>query len=263
MIRKWIVPLLFLCFTRYAGLASDTLQWKIKEGDGYRLHYTPADASGLASLVRNLAAGREKVTLFFDQPFRKSFDVYVFPDRASLDRQWEKDWKLPGFKSECWMVASGTASRLDLLSPNSWARDACEHRSSDSNAVQQIITHELTHVFHGQQNPVGGFDDMDEMAWLIEGLATYASGQLTEQKLKQVRDSIAAGRTPASLGECWTGNLRYPRAGSIVRYIDRTYGRKKLYSLLAYTQSAGVLAALGTTEGELLGAWKREIILEF
>jgi hypothetical protein len=39
---------------------------------------------------------------------------------------WQKDWNEPRFKSECWMVASGVASKLDVISPKSWDKQACD-----------------------------------------------------------------------------------------------------------------------------------------
>jgi hypothetical protein len=60
--------------------------------------------------------GINSVNEFFGSGFSKSFDVYVHPSRLSLDSTWQKDWQMPEFKSECWMVASGTHNKLDLIS---------------------------------------------------------------------------------------------------------------------------------------------------
>ncbi len=239
--------------------AGDSLPWTNKDCAGYRLYYTKTDSSFAPTLENWIGDARTAVFQFFHRPFKNEFNVYVFPDRKSLDHEWAQDWKIDGFKSECWMVASGVARRFDLLSPLAWDREACDHRSNDSTAIRQIILHELVHVFHGQQNPRPGFDDMEAMAWLVEGLATWASGQLTEGKLKQVRESLAAGNIPASTGELWKGSLRYQQAGSLIRYIDRRYGREKLFSLLKATNTQEALQELNITESALMEAWQKNL----
>jgi len=181
--------------------------------------------------------------------------MYVFPHRASLDEQWARDWKQPGFKAECWMIASGVADRLDLLSPRTWERQACDHNGNDSQEVRQVILHELVHVFHAQQNPLPGFDGMDELSWLIEGLATYVSGQLTEDKIKSVRRQLADGVAPASLADFWKGKLRYQQAGTLIKFIDERYGRDKLISILGLTDLPSILEILATTEIGLIQSW--------
>jgi len=154
------------------------------------------------------------------------------------------------------MVASGVAKRLDVLSPQRWKQEACEHNGNDSVEIQQIITHELTHVFHAQYCINHTFDGMDDLAWLLEGVATYVSGQLTDEKIKSVKEQIAAGRSPETLADFWKGKVRYQQAGSLMMYIDQKYGREKLFALLSLTSLHEMMKTLNTTEKELIAAWK-------
>ena len=92
------------------------------------------------------------------------------------------------------MVASGVASKLDMLSPLQWAKESCEHDYADKLKTQQIIAHELVHVFHGQLNVSPDFSDVTNLDWFVEGLATYASGQLDKVRTKPQTHLIISGR---------------------------------------------------------------------
>lgn len=231
-------------------------EWKVKKEKGFWLYYQSVDAAEKNNYARFFKTGISQIRSFFDQDYKALFLVYVHPGRPSLDSTWRVDWKAPDFQSECWMVASGISGRVDMLSPRQWSSSACEHDYNDKKETQQLITHELVHVFHGQHNASKDFSAVEGMDWFVEGLAAYASGQVTEEKLKAVSTALKENKIPASLQNFWTGKLRYPLSGSVVRYIDLTWGRKKLVSLLSYATLADLLKALDTTEEKLMAGWK-------
>src|SRR5262245_48835067 len=119
------------------------LDWKKKEFTDFHLYYTTPDEAIISTLEKDVHAGIKETKSFFDLPFKKRFDVYIFPNRDELNKQWRKDWNMPDFNSQCWMVASGVANRLDVLSPLSWKKEACDHNPSDSVEISRIIFHEL------------------------------------------------------------------------------------------------------------------------
>lgn len=153
------------------------------------------------------------------------------------------------------MVASGVSTKLDVLSPLSWDKEACEHRYADEMKTQQLFAHELVHVFHGQHNPSPDFSNTDRIDWFIEGLATFASGQCDSDRIASVKKALTANETPASLDNFWKGNLKYGLSGSMVMYLDAQYGRNKLKELLGYTTKEEVLNALGTSEADIMTGW--------
>ncbi len=205
-------------------------------------------------------AGMQSTAGFFSAPYEHSFDVYVHPTRRSLDSTWRVDWKMPDFKSECWMVASGVATRLDLLSPATWDTAACEHLTADRVGTQRVITHELVHVYHGQNNPSPDFGDVSGLDWFVEGLATYASGQCDSTRMAQVRNAVAANDVPRSLEKFWTGKWKYGLSGSAVMYIDVKYGRTALVGLLKFARLADLLSSLHTPESDFLSGWRTFIL---
>ena len=239
--------------------SSAPLQQGFIQGKFYRLHYDPVDKTEAEKIARWLDQGHTELITFFSIDFKSEFDVYIFSIRDSLDAQWQKDWNMPGFKSQCWMVASGIGHRLDILSPRVWQAQACEHDSRDEEATRKLVLHELIHVFHGQHNPSPTFDSIVNMDWFVEGLAVYASGQLDKDRYDRARSSIRNGQVPEQLAELWKGADRYGFAGSMVQYIDIQYGRDVLTQLMGQTKASDVLEILDTSEVKLMEDWTEYI----
>ena len=159
------------------------------------------DKDVAASLKPYIQQGQQKVERFFSQPFKQAFEVEVFPDRAAFDKYFHKRWKIP--KTEAWMVASGVADRMVILSPRVWKTQAAEHDPADAEHLRELIAHELVHVYHGQHNPRPDFDGMDDSGWLVEGLAVYVSGQLKRSHRTAARDALKTGKAPTRLADAW------------------------------------------------------------
>ena len=240
------------CAGRGVGADPPSALWRESPGRGYTLHYAQGHRADARDVARRVDKGRREVEAFFGSPCPRAFDLRVFPDRASLTAVWRQAWGAPEFEPQCWMVASGTASALAILSPSAWKTEACEHDPEDRQATQKLITHELVHVYHGQVNPDPEFDGAEEIGWFVEGLAVLASGQLDEKRLARARAAVAAGKGPARLQDAWSGPDRYGIAGSLVSYLDRAQGRATLLRLMKLTSNGEILAALGLTEEELL-----------
>lgn len=249
-----ISQLIFLSLP-FLGWYTPQNNWITEDHLAYSLRYNSIDTNDLRAYENLIDNGITEVQDFFDSPFINKFDIAIHPSRQSLDSTWQNNWNLPTFKSECWMVASGVAFKMDLLSPKDWKDEACEHDYSDIKKTQQLITHELIHVFHGQFNPSPDFNNVEGLDWFIEGLATYASGQCDPVRLSQIKKSIANNTTPKNLDGFWTGNLKYGLSGSLVMYIDKKYGREKLKKLITFTKKSEILAELNISEKALLIEW--------
>lgn len=225
--------------------------WNVISRENYALYYQDTDSLYLMEYENIFHFGIQSVSEFFGEPYPDNFNIRVHPNRASLDSTWQADWQMPDFQSECWMVASGIASKLDLISPVRWDSLSCEHSYNDASATQQLITHELIHVFHGQYNPSPDFSDVSGIDWFVEGLAVYASGQLDPERLRMLKAAYSEQSLPVSLQDFWTGKNRYGLSGIAVKYIDDTYGRPKLKELLGYNDLQGILTALDISEADL------------
>ena len=264
--QRCILPVLGFLLLRppwaCAEPTGDPEVWHCLPSDAFRVYYTGRDSSFATELVSVATGAQLAASSFFGHPFTSRFDIFLFPDRQSLDRQWRRAWGDSTFRSECWMVAGGVADRLDILSPRVWKTESCEHEPGDSLGFRRLLTHELVHVFHGQHNPRPTFDGLDSLSWFIEGVATYASGQLDPRRLAETRSLVRDGKVPVSLGAFWTGRARYGMAGSMVLFIDQMYGRPVLYQLLTFKEQAGMLDLLGVSEESLLASWKKFVLTD-
>ncbi len=220
-------------------------EWRMEEHDGYRLHYQVAEPEEISTYRNLIQTGMENVEKFMKSEFISSFEVYIHPNRLSIGQTWRQDWNYPEFKSECWMVASGIANKMDLLSPGRW-----------EDQTGWLIIHELFHVYHGQRNASPDFSELCGLDWFAEGFATYASGQCDPQRMAEVKKAVKNGNAPDALDNFWEGKLLYGLSGSVVMYIDQTYGRDKLAELLVFNQKSEMLESLGLTEEKLLEEWK-------
>ena len=256
-----LVVIITINFLSNAHGDNQNLKWFSKTTNIYVLHYTENNSGLVDELASYIDKGIETIEKYFGEPFVKKFHVYVFPSRQSLEKQWSKDWGIQNFKSECWMVASGVANRLDLLSPAAWKTEACEHNSENNEHVQKLITHELVHVYHGQHNPVPDFAGMDDLGWFVEGIAVLVSGQLDSTRTNQLIEAKEQNKLPAHLKNAWSGKYRYTVCGSIADFIARKYGRKVVLHLLECSNEEQVMKLLETNEAELLSDWTHGIVL--
>lgn len=223
----------------------------------FTVQITGGRADGLAAQIsQGVKSGSRTVTAFFGKDYAKPFDVEIFVTRAALDSAVKKRWGMSA--TENWMVAMGVADKLFILSPRVWKGEGPDHDGDDPNHVQQILTHELTHVYHAQTCPEPEFEGMDAAAWFVEGLATYVAGQL-DGRFSSAKQAIAEGKAPTKLEDAWTGRYRYGVAGSMVRYVDKTFGRTKLLELMKLKDNASMLKALGLSEARFIEGWRKSI----
>ena len=253
--RPWIRALFLTTLTIVAAtlLGEET---EPRDDVEMSLAFEAADAEVVKDLERYAVAGRKRIVDFFGLPFLAPFDFRVFPDRASFDGFFEAEWGIP--ETQCWWVAAGIGKGLIMLSPRVWATDACEHDGEDAAHVKGIVMHELVHVFHAQLNP--GLEELEEIGWFIEGLATYVSGQLDdEDRIARLKAALDDGPLIERLEDGWSGPHRYGIAGTLVEVIDQRYGREVVKKLLRLDTEAEVLELLDVTENELLSMWRKHV----
>lgn len=210
----------------------------------------PPAAAASDPLAARIAAAERTVVAFFGAPLAPYQLARVSTHRAMVEFAHHK-WEVP--ELPCFAVAMGSGSTLLLLEPATWSREACDHAHDSDRDIDRVIAHELVHVFHGQHRPSDPeFAGADDAAWFVEGLATFASGQLDARREAQLRDLVAAGKAPTRLADAWSGPARYAVAGALVRAIERKFGRAMLARLLARSTTAEILSDLAISEPELL-----------
>jgi len=254
------LTLLFLLITTTAMcFAQSEISNIEKKYHGFSLVYSSADSSIVSSIATMISQGNRIVTDYFNHPFKQDFKARVFASRHDLDVQWQKDFHDTTFHSECWMVAAGDGNGMSILSPIVWKEQSCEHNPNDTLEMKRVLTHELVHVYHGQYNPNHDFAGLDSLAWFVEGLATFVSGQYDEKRIQQVKNLISQNKEPNQLKNFWTGKERYALAGSMIAFINTKYGKEKVFELLSQTDQKEMLKMLNTTEAQLIVSWKKSI----
>jgi hypothetical protein len=199
MIRQALLQLSVLIFPIFLQPALAQGQWIVEKQQTYTLYSTLADEAFMDEYKTYFENGKNSIEAFFRNRFAREFSIYVHPSRASLDSTWQKDWEMPDFISECWMVASGVAEKIDIISPIKWDCIACEHSWQDSLKTQRLINHELVHVYHGQKNRRHDFSDINGLDWFVEGLAVYASGQCDDERMNAVKRMLAENTASAEI----------------------------------------------------------------
>jgi hypothetical protein len=202
----------------------------------------------------------KRITGFFATPYQKSVTVKVLPSRKAFDEAVFKRWKME--PTQPWMVGAAGSDVLFVLSPRVWKSEAQEHNPDDSKEISEIVCHELVHSYHTQLNPQRELEGLEPMAWFVEGLATYVSGQLESRHKRVALREIIEGRAPGSLEKAWSGRGRYGVAGSMVRFVDERFGRKKVIELLKKTTNEAAMVTLGTTEAQFLADWRGWVEME-
>lgn len=224
----------------------------------FRLESRPDDGELVAELAPILREAVASVERFFGAPYPHPFTVTILPARAAFDASFPPEWGIA--KTDCWMVATGVAEGVRLLSPRVWEQEACEHDPADEPHLRGVLAHELVHVYHGQHNPSPDFVDVIGIDWFVEGLATLASGQLEDEKLLDARAALESGAGPSTLAAAWTGRYRYGVSGSLVAFVEHELGRARFPELLAATSGEELLALIGTSEEELLERWRAWVL---
>ena len=230
-----------------------------EEHAGYRLEYVAADRTVAQSLVPMIDRGRQTAEQFFATTYPSSFVVRVFPDRAALTAHWRDVWNQPTLQTQCWEIAGGWATELDILSPSVWRTEACAHDGSNSSHVANVVAHELVHVLHGQRN--SAFLSLAAAApWIVEGMAAFASGQWAADYAGSVRATVSGGFAPEAFAALWTSPANYALAGSVFSYVNQRFGVVAVRQLLTVRTGAELLTALSTDATTLLREWRAWVL---
>jgi hypothetical protein len=207
MRSRYLILLTIVSVLLFISWITPGEKWLTEKHKGYTLLYSSEDKMNIKEYNKLIKNGITSVKIFFYSSYTKEFNIFIHPGRHSLDSTWQKDWNMPEFKSECWMVASGVALKLDMISPKRWDKEACEHIYSETKKTQQLITHELVHVYHGQLNVSPDFSHVEGIDWFVEGLATFASGQCDSLRIADVKKAIRDNKIPENLDKFWQVKL--------------------------------------------------------
>ena len=233
--------------------------WVSLRESGVTVEYMAVDSSIGPRLLQWAVDGRRAVEVFFGRAVEGPFTVRVYPDRATMEPEWRAVFEAPGMVFQCWMVANATASLVLVLAPRAWAAEACGHDGTDPVHIQRILAHEIVHVLHRNLNPDPRLSALYPSWWLVEGLATVASGQFDTGMRAEAVDALRAS-PPAQLERIWTSDAAYALSGSLVDYLDSTLGRALLVALMRTRDEPAILELIAQDEAALLERWRAHVL---
>ncbi|MBK7130950.1 MAG: hypothetical protein IPM74_18370 [Crocinitomicaceae bacterium] len=253
-----IIAGFFFCCNNSESLTNEELSEGTAPFDSiFDLHYASIESPYSNVMELWIVRSISKIESFFSKKFLEKFDVFIYSERDSLDKVLALNYNIPNFRSECWLVAIGERLRIDLLSPRVWSSQSCEPGANDTNAIYQIVTHELVHVFHQQH--CQNIQRNENMQWFTEGLAVYVSGQLGNVPDTTIKNLLLEADSPESLIDLKNNPYNYNLSGSLVEYIDENYGRNVVFKMISIEDASELLENLKVSEAQLIVEWKESI----
>lgn len=226
----------------------DRYQWEHKEGDGFVVHWTTGQGEIGQVALEIMAELLPKMGRFYDVEMEEPVALYIYPSAAALQSIFDSEW-IGG-------VATPSGNRLFLPAAN--ARTAVVD-------FRRQIPHELSHLYFAQLSRPAG---QQTTKWLDEGLAVYFEDPpnrgyapvLTtafEQK-STIPFELLCDQFPTQSADQIL--LAYAQSGSMINYIDQTFGRQAINELLDGVEdglACGHLVqnSLGISLEELQGRW--------
>ena len=167
-----------------------------------------------------LKAATPKLNRFFATKLKPGFPrVILLPDRKTIDY-------LRGDKTKSWLVGwVDSRQNIFMLKRSVFPRHS-SHPSSKSY-FSYLLVHELVHVYTLELTK----SSPAVPAWVLEGLAVYLSGQITQiQKPQRLRHFLKKFEDyPAQV---------YSEAPFAIEALIKRHGKKRLLSLLRSLASA-------------------------
>ena len=260
--RRFVLAVIITCLAACGGTTppapsgATADEWTTFTASGLTIRAVRADADLVPLVGSAISDGERLATGFFGAAPLQPFTIAIYPDRSTLTDHWRAAWQAPAFQPQCWLIAAAWAVELDLLSPRAWSRDACGHDAGNQTHIRNVLAHEVVHVMHAQLGQHPNLNSLLDVQWFFEGLAVYVSGMLDVDYAGIVPAKLSAGFAPRTFAEVWADPGNYPVSGSIVRYMDRRFGRAAVRGLLDARSTATILSRLGISEADLLSGWR-------
>lgn len=206
--------------------------WESKELDSFRVLYPKNSKTPFDQLTqKNISLGVQKARAFLQQNYTRPINVVLVDDRQQLEQivgHATDGTALP--KKDMVIEVRGVAStcheKFHLLSLNTWGT-----------------------------SPL----------WISEGMAVACDGIWWGFELHSLTNYLMKNDKLPSLNDLFKNSngfrkldsrFSYPMAGSLIKFIDDTYGREKLIQLW---QTGKIEASLGMEISELEVSWKKHV----
>lgn len=213
-------------------ISKPSSQWEIVKSESYSLFY-PLGSTILSdgNMLEEVNKGVVKAMVFLGEPYTKPINVVLVDDRDIIEQllgQATDGTALPkkDMVVEVRGVASSCHEKFHLLSLNAWG------------IPKQYISEGMAVACDG--------------VWWGYSLHELAHYLLKENLLPDMKSIIKNNKSFRGLDS----RFSYPMVGSLMQFIDQTYGRD---ALLRLWKTGNIDKSLGLSAEDLDNAWKNEI----
>ncbi len=232
-------------------------QWRSKEDDGITIKWVWAEGEETADDLINQAfdiarQAREEISSRLQSPSLDPITFYIYPSLTDL----QLALRLSG---EEWVGGEARPEVGVILLANPLTQ-------ASAPQLRRDIPHEMTHLLLYRQLGKEGYRDLP--TWLNEGLATLFEQSPDPTYATTLEKAIASGSIIHLTQLCYPFynlpddrvRLAYAESGSVVQYIQQSYGWSAIRTLLTtYADGVGcehgVQRVLGMDLGELERSW--------
>lgn len=235
------------------------LKYTIKYFEGARVIFCDRDANAVDETCKYALTGiRRGLRFFLLPPGFPLMNIFIAPDREEYDRLVSHLTKVPTSKGR---LGQPQGHDLYLISPNVWPISVHPDYlgpdgACDRKVYRQFIEHEIIHMIEEYSSPRNAMEIRPQ--WWGDGIAVYATGQYSDRiNRKEMEKDLSAEKFPR-LAEM-KGRDAYVWGWSLVRFIEKRFGRGALKRIIKESYTADIPAFLKLRRKEFESEWRKAV----
>ncbi len=201
---------------------------------------------------------RKGLRFFLLPPAFPLINIFIAPDRKEYDKLVSHLTKIPTGKGR---LGQPQGQDLYLISPNAWPTDVHPDYlgpdgACDKMVYRQFLEHEIVHMIEEYSSPKNAMKIRPQ--WWGDGIAVYATGQYGDRiNREEIKKDLAADKLPQIIG--LKGREAYVWGWSLVRYIEKYFGREILKKIMLESCTEDILGFLKLRKNKFELEWRAAI----
>lgn len=235
------------------------MRYNIKHYKGARVIYLDRDADAVETTYKHAMSGIRKGLRFFGLPPEfPLINIFIAPRRTEYDKLVSHLTKVPTSKGR---LGQTQGHDLYIISPKAWATDVhpdylASNGGYDKKVYRQFIEHETIHMIEEYSSPKNAMEIRPQ--WWCEGLAVYTTGQYRDRiNREETKKDLAIDKLPHITG--MKGRDAYVWGWSLVRYIEKRFGREILKKIIIESCTEDILGFLKLRRNKFELEWRAAI----
>lgn len=239
------------------------IKYNIRQFGKARVIFTDRDENVVGETYDAAVSAVRSVLRYFGLKLEfPLINLFIVPSRKEYDRFVAHLTRVPTDK---WRLGQPQGHDFYLISPNSYPADVSANYldsegACDRGMYKSFIKHEIVHMVEELISPMGAMELRPQ--WWGDGLAVYITGQYRDRiTSKCMKRDLAAGKIPGIDG--LKGGPAYIWGWSLVRYIEKRFGRKKILEILQTTCEQDIPGLLKLGKKALERDWQKSLKAKF